>query len=354
MKKIGLLFFTFFLIHGAGQNSFAQDYGIRLTIFEPLPEINFAAFAMDNNLSGAPTIMSIEITTPTPNEKVILEGKIEWKRDENDGFNQLYWFRTRSFSATNISNNDLGSIAPLADNQVNSSLTQENINKGKPTGVYKITVILRNEFGALKDSDQKEISFLNPAQTLTIRSPETGSSQNIGNVIAEWDAVIGAQSYSVRANVRTQTTQSLEDALNSGNPLINDKNVGNVNITSLREHLSREWLAGQEIVLRVTANIAGPSGGSRTLNSNIVNFTIQGGASEISAVNQEIVDVLQLLSDITGNDLVTRFNEGNIDFSNMRIMTDDGRIISTIELKEILNFLKTNPDNIVGVSFVNK
>ena len=351
MKKIILLFFTLFLILGVNRNVYSQ-YNVQLQIFDPLPEVDFAAFAITNNLSGAPRILSI--TIEPEGAMVILEGRIEWQKDEGESYSQLYTFKTAPFTARNITNSDIGfGDIRIVENRANSSLTQENIDRGMPTGKYRMTVYLRDEHGAIKDTDQKEISFLNPSQTFVIRSPEANSDQNIGNVLAEWDNVVGATSYSVTANVRTSTTQGLEDALNSGTPLIDNKDVGNLNVVSLRQLLDRDWLAGQEIVLQVTANISGPGGG-RELNSNIVNFFIQDPAGATGTFNQEILGMLELLSDITGRDLVTRFEEGQMDFSNMRITLSDGRIITQAELTTILNYLKTNPDNIVGVSFVNK
>lgn len=349
MKKISSLFLTLLLIFIVNQNVYSQNYQIILTVMEPLPEVDFAAFALTNNLSGAPRIMSIEIITPTLNEQVILEGRIEWQKEDGDAFIQLFWFRTQRFTARNISNTDIGTNVRIAENTVNSNLTEDNISKGRPTGKYRLTVILRDANGALKSSDQKEISFLNPTQTLSITTPERGSTQDIGNVQAAWDAVVGASYYGIKANVRTRSSQSLEEALNSGNPLIDKDNIGNNNIVSLREHLRREWFSGQEIVLQVTAFIAGARGGT-TLYSNIVNFFV-GSTVQI---NTQFLTFLELLSDVTGRDLVERYKEGNLDLSNMRISLDDGRIISQVELNEILNYLKMNPDRIIDVRFTNK
>ncbi|MFC2133258.1 hypothetical protein ACFLTH_01460 [Bacteroidota bacterium] len=349
MKKISSLFFTLLLVLIVNQNLYSQNYQIILTLMEPLPEVDFAAFALTNNLSGAPRIMSIEILTPTRNEQVILEGKIEWQKDDGDAFIQLFWFRTQRFFARNISNTDIGTNIRIAENTVNSNLTQDNISKGRPTGTYRLTVILRDANGALKSSDQKEISFLNPTQTLSITTPEMGSTQDIGNVQAAWDAVVGASHYGIKANVRTRSSQSLEEALNSGNPLVDKDNIGINNIVSLREHLRREWFAGQEIVLQVTAFIAGVRGGT-TLHSNIVNFFV-GSTTQL---NTQLITLLELLSDLSGRDLVQRYKDGKLDLSNMRVSLDDGRILSQVELNEILNYLKINPDKIINVRFTNK
>ena len=71
-------------------------------------------------------------------------------------------------------------------------------------------------------------------------------------------------------------------------------------------------------------------------------------------INTQFLTFLELLSDVTGRDLVERYKEGNLDLSNMRISLDDGRIISQVELNEILNYLKMNPDRIIDVRFTNK
>ncbi|OGU61294.1 MAG: hypothetical protein A2V66_05015 [Ignavibacteria bacterium RBG_13_36_8] len=351
MKKIGLLFFMLFLILGGYQSTLAQDYSVRLTIFEPLPEVDFAAFAVTNNLRGAPRIISIEIEPQ--GARVILEGRIMWKRNNQVGEQELFYFVTEPFVARNLTNNEIGtSDIRLRESRSNPSLTEENIRKGRPTGVYIFEVILKDANGGEQARDSKQISFTNPSQTLTIQSPEAGSYQDIGSVVAQWNNIIGAASYEIKANVRRNTSQSLEEALNQGTPIIDHANVGNMTVANLRSYMSRELLPGQEGVLQVSAYIPGPSGGS-WLYSNIVNFFIRS-SSDAGAVNQEIEDLLQLISDITGQDLVTKYREGQIDMSNMRITLDDGRILTIVELREILNYLKTNPDNIVSVSFINR
>jgi len=327
-----------------------QDYSINLSVFEPLPEVDFAAFAVANNLAGAPRIFIIEMEPE--GETVVLYGKIEWKENENSSFRRLFEFTTRPFAARDITNQDIGtSDVKIQSSASDSDLSERNLAKGKPSGVYKILLRLQSVTGRWLAEDEAELSFLNPAQTLTIRSPQAGSSQDIGSVIAEWDGVVGASSYIITANVRRNASQSFEEALNSGNPIIDNRDIGNVTLAQLRPILDREWLPGQEIVLQVAAFVPGPGGGTE-LNSEIINFYLSGrGSSQSEAINSRLIQTLQILEDMIGIDLVERLESGQISLSDIRVRLDDGRILSYEEFEQLLIYMQSNPDAVIDVRY---
>jgi hypothetical protein len=189
---------------------------------------------------------------------------------------------------------------------------------------------------------------------LSIRSPEAGSTQDIGAVLAEWDDINGVSSYSIRANVRKNTNQSFEEALKSGNPLINDKDVGMVSSVNLRELLDREWLPGQEIVFQVTANISGPGGGSE-LYSDIVNFKFpMATSSEAKQMNQTLIDLFQNLGDGESARILSLLQNGDINLEDVTISFDDGQVMTFPEFQNLMNYLGSNPDAVINITYNKK
>ncbi|MBU2447227.1 MAG: hypothetical protein KJ666_16865, partial [Bacteroidetes bacterium] len=184
---------------------------------------------------------------------------------EGGVYQEIGFFQTYPFASRTLCNNDIGTTEiKINEYRSNSTLINENIARGKPTGSYRITAILMDPTATtVFNQDQKELFFLNPAQTLSIRAPRAGSEVDAGNVNVEWDALQGIGNYFVKANVRTSPTQSLEEALSFGTPLVNNRSVGALTNVNLRDYLEREWSLGDEIVIQVGANISGPGGGQR-------------------------------------------------------------------------------------------
>ncbi|MEW6702680.1 MAG: hypothetical protein AB1298_08160, partial [Bacteroidota bacterium] len=75
----------------------AQTPQIELLVFQDLSTIDFAAFAFTNNLNGAPRIFQVVISPEGKN--VVVQGKIDWKRDETTDFVELVNFKTEPFKA---------------------------------------------------------------------------------------------------------------------------------------------------------------------------------------------------------------------------------------------------------------
>ncbi|MFH2032878.1 MAG: hypothetical protein ABIJ40_19975 [Bacteroidota bacterium] len=344
---------------------------LQLVVFEPLPAIDLASFLVNKDLKGSPRVMQFIIT---PNDvDVIFHMKIDWKKLGENNFSNIYEMRTKPFKSRTFYNNSFaGSDEIKIDwSEQNSELVDENRAKGKPTGTYKVIVKLTSPTGAFVDVfDEKIITFSNPAQTLTILEPNTGSTQEIGAVLATWSPVIGAANYTIRANIRRNVMSSLEEALYTGTPIINNKNVGANTSVNLRQFLDREWLPGQEIVLLVIANIPNPSG-SEELKSNIVNFFIKSdNAASQAAFSQNMINVLSKLTDDlklnlgSGNaglsddiDRAQRIMEmlqnGQINFQEIRITLGDGSIISFQEFQALLQYFQSNPDAIIDIRYIS-
>jgi len=349
MKKVFILF-SFLILAITINTTKAQDITVDLVVFEPLPVIDFAAFAVANNLSGAPRIIQISILPQ--GQIVTVEGSIDWKRPESGQYENLFSFESYPFTSRTIFNDDIGNTdIKIKSSSSNKSAAEDNIKKGKPTGSYRLSIVVRDANGRTV-SDQAELNFLNPAQTLTIRTPEPGSSQNIGGVLAEWDDVQGVTNYSIRANNRTNINQSLEEALKSGNPIINDKNVGAVTSVNLRELLDREWLPGQEIVFQVTANISGPGGGTK-LYSNIVNFTFDMGSTGNQELSDGLINLFQGLGD-EASEILSLLQNGEINLEDVTITFGDGQVMSLPEFQNLMIYLESNPDAIISVKYNQK
>ncbi len=352
MKKVVLTFLTCFLIF----NNLAKAQGVTvdLVIFTPLPEIEFAAFAAVNDLSGQPRVFQV-ILNP-PGQTVFLRVNVEWKRIGDNNFQSFFSFETEPFTARSFYNDEIGvTEIEVKDTDSNSDLTQENLDKGKPTGSYKVSVSVFDESGNPLSSDVEEVEFLNPTQTLSIRSPQPGSEQDIGGVLAEWDVISGVSNYFINANVRENASQSLEEALNTGVPLIGNKDVGVVTSVHLRTLLDREWLPGQEIVFQVSAQIPGPSGGE-TIFSEIVNFNfpivvqIQGGG-----VDDALKDVIQNYDDDKAAQLLAKIQSGEIRLTDVTVEKFDGNswtFMTLPELQSLMEYFQSNPDAVISIKFL--
>jgi len=323
----------------------AQSYTIDLQVAS-LSEMDFAPFIFSNDLSGAPRIFAVNISPEEGNVKV--RGELFWKKDINSSFEWLLTFRTKVFTAKSFFNTDLGNTIELGRSNSDDNLIEENRMRGKPTNEYMLTVYLLDENGNELTSDTEYFEFSNPAQTLTILSPQQNSLQNIGGVLAEWTELSGIDYYQVRANSRADASESLEEALESGDPLINNVQVGLTSSIDLRTILSREWLPGQEIVFQVSAM---PTGGapSDLIPSNIVSFYLDDPANPISNfISDNIGSILQSLQDGLGSDLLDKLLNGDVLITEIQ-WEDTGLPLTPEEIQMLLEYLKQNPNNLINI-----
>ncbi|GAB6282368.1 MAG: hypothetical protein STSR0008_11130 [Ignavibacterium sp.] len=352
MKKINFLCFLFFCFSIITSNIIAQSIKINV-MGDPnnMPPIDFGNFAFTNNLQGAQRIFYIELTPQ--NEDVIIEGKFYSKDFYSQNNQEIFSFKTNTFKSKNFYNSDIG-LGDLQINEVttNSSALDELIKKGKPSG--ELNIMLNANFINLNQSvsDNITLKFLNPSQTITILNPIADNSYDVNNVIAQWTLVTGAVDYKIKANVRKNLTQSFEEALNLGTPIINNKSVGNVSSINLRTILDREWNEGDEIVLQVAAVIPNTFGNTE-LFSPIVNFYLnKSNNSEQNFSNNLLSQFLTFNNFGLSNDLISKILNGEIQIID--IEDEIGNKITFQQLQQLLNYLSSHPQDVINVNFLQK
>ena len=350
MKKI-ISFFIFIFISFCSLN--AQTPTIQLEIFPGLNTIDFAAFAFTNGLTGAPRIFHV-IIIPA-GRRIIISGQIEWKKDETTGFAELANFMTVPFLSRSFYNDEIGNAdIKIASSNYNSKLKDDMFSLGKPTGVYHITLNLLDAQTSqlLGTPAEKELSFLNPAQTISIQFPVENGTYDMGNVQAIWTPVQGAASYKIRANVMPAGSSSPEDALSGSNPLINDRDVGIVNVANLGSLLDRQWVAGQRIVLSVTAVIGGPGGGT-LLPSPPITFHLSSSRTVANnpTVDPNLVRLAVLITGLVNQNFIDKLLDGEITVENIQITDETNNSLTFSNFLTILTYLETNKLAIKSINF---
>ncbi len=338
MKKTGFFIFSLSLF-----TLLYSQPSINLVVFPQLNTVDFAAFATLNDLQGAPRIFCAEINAP--DMYVTMAGRIEWKKIGASDFVEVAWFITRPFLARTLCNDDIGKVdVRIYDHRTDTKLIEENISYGKPTGEYRLSVYLYDSTAqVLLSSDTKNLVFLNPSQTLSVINPRSNQTYDAGNIIIEWTPISGASEYYIKVNERTNPEQSLEEALQRGTPVVDNRNVGISTSVNLRDILDREIRPGSELVLQVNAIVPGPAGGVRIF-SEPINFFIHNPEAEYYKVlNTRLMNALNRLGD---NELSRLLQDGKIDPSKLVIRRDDGSIMT---LDELVIFLETNAKNLIDI-----
>lgn len=321
------------LLFFSGSN-LAQTATIDLQIFEPLPEVDLGSIIIQNNTQGVPKVFLVQINPS--GILVFVKGIIYWDKMDGTGFKQLFEFTTNNFASRNFYSDELGNSGiTIKTSSSVSSLTDDLIAIGKPKGAFRFSLILYNSAGAQMGQTSKDVTFSNPAQTLSIITPEINSTQSVGSVVANWNSISGVEKYKIKLNVRTSPSQSLEEALDSGTPLIDNKDVSkNLNSIDLRTLLEREWLPGQELVLRVTA-ITGGIGGGSDLSSNLVNFTIAQPSTPVDNTKNALITLLNQMQ----NEKATQFIAllSNVAMDGVKFYNNDGNEITFQQFQTIVN-----------------
>lgn len=341
-----LFILAFVLILGVRETKSQTISFFDFTVNEPLPALDFAGFIITNDLTNTPEVFRV-IIQPAGVD-VFLKGTIRWRDVGQTTFENLISFTTIVFPSQTFTNRQLGTGQIRVQNSdVNTPAVERNLAKGKPVGDYELTLELYYANGTLYNTVQRRLTFFNPSQTLNLIQPLQGASFDPGTVIATWTSLTGVTNYKVRANVRTSPSQSLEDALAQGNPLINNKDVGNVTTVNLRNLLDREWQGGQEVVLQVSANIPGPGGGTNVF-SPIVNFYINASSNaSLQAQNTALQQLISQLPPAILNQLGPYLTNTNLQLTG--IVREDGSMLTTTELTQILQYLQLNPESIQNI-----
>lgn len=337
------------------QNRLSAQAQIQLQILQDLSTLDFAAFDFTSSSNVSQRIIQVIINPP--GIEVIVEGKIEWKKDERSGFQELFRFRTKKFISRSFSNDEINNSEIEIDNtSFNSSLTSEIIKFGKPSGVLSIELRLLDARGnSISNNAVDQISFLNPTAP-SIILPVEGSSYDIGSIIVQWTASIGVTSYKIKANYAPDNAANPEQALNSGNPLIDDRDVGTVTSVRLNDILNRELLADTNIVIVVKAFVQGPGGGD-VLSSPLVTFKTNSTGTETTVVkigNPDLVRLANLLPGQISKEFRDKLINGDIMPEQIQFSDENGNSLSFSDFVSILNFLEQNNDAIITVIFSPK
>ena len=345
-KIIYSLFAAVFIF--ISSSSFAQSATMTLQLM-PVSSLNLADIIIDNNLIGARDYFTL-IISPT-GLNVYLKGEIDWRKDFNSSFGQVYRFTTKAFTSRTISSSQLGSTGiEIADDYKNDNKLSELRELGKATGILRYNFQLYSATtNSLLSQVSEELILANPTNTMTIILPVSESVQPLGSITASWQGVPGAGKYLIRLSQRTSPTQSLEEALKSGTPLINDYIV-NSNITSidLRSILEREWLPGQELVLEISAQLDGLAE-QRKISAPPISFKIARLGESDSDGKSALIALLNQLQNDKATQLIALLN--NVSMNDVKFYNDQGNEISFPQFQAVVNSILSS---IVKITLTNQ
>jgi hypothetical protein len=346
---IPILFFTNSMeLKSQGQT----NYTVTITIFEPLPELDWAAFLYIENIRNIPAVFRVQISPQ--GGTIILKLILQWEKNVGQGFQDLFWLETVPFKVAgrtaNFTNNMLGTGELKVNSfETNASLVEELRRIGKLAGNFQL---IGQAFEVLDDGTpgnkvgegSADFTVTNPSQTLSILSPDDRSFQDPLVVMANWTDLIGASNYRVNANVVKDPNQSNEEAMKSGTKYI-DADVGLSTVVNLYPLLQREWKAGDHIVLQVIADIAGPGGGSKRY-SNFIRFTLMGVKEDwMDLASNVFEEILLVIDDEAMFDFLNRLKDGSLVIHGIR--RSDGKPLTPDEVTRLLEYLKNNPEAII-------
>ncbi len=340
-KSLPLLLILLFFFTSSTFSQSELEY-FDLEVYPGLTSLNIPQLIASENLKSSTRVF--RVTMSPEGIPVTMRGTIHWTPPGGMRV-ELANFTTQTFESISFANTEASKLENIdveGDGAFDDDVLEDLIKRGKLTGVIEIELFVSDARTGKTIRDFEILSFLNPVQTLTIRSPFPGSSENVGSAILEWDKVAGAAGYVIRANVRKNEDQSFEEALASGNPVIDDVEVSASSTrANMRQILSREWLLGQEIVVQVSA-IVESAGGDQELKSDIVNFFIN---DPNKVVQGQITDPEEFLNEIM---------VGNIKLDEIKRIAVDGKRIPPQEILRLIAFLKANPDLIISKRFIRK
>ncbi len=350
MKRITLLVFLLLTSLNA-----QQGISIQLDIFQDLSTIDLAAFMQDKNIANQPRIMRVSIFPE--NVEVIVEGFVEWKKDENSSFVRVVYFKTNPFLSRSFYNDELDNGDLIyKESELNSNIISDIVNIGKPRGIFRVVLKVQDINSGAQDEEERTFTFLNTTAP-EITSPLESEEVDVGNIIITWDKSIGASSYIVKANYKNDES-SAEDALNSGNPLVDnlevDANTTQINLTN---YLGREVLPDTNVVVSVAAKIEG-AGEVLFLRSKPRVFrtssTAGGETESMRVVNPVILRLANFLQNKISPELVNKLLNGEISPEKVKIFDSEGTQLDFSDLNAILDYLDQNERSIISVEFNNR
>ncbi len=352
---------------------------VQLNVFEQLPEISLATFMTAEGLENTPRIAQVIMTPHGKN--VIVQGVVRWRKVNGTSFEELFSYTTKPFLSRNFYNNDYSSIngIEIKDSDSNQDLIDENLKIGKASGSYELIIEVYDENMNFQSRDEKflglvlpasivgkeiPIGLVNPTQTIAIIQPTLDEELDLGGIQVTWSEVKGVFNYFVKANFRDSKFQSLEDALQSGTPFVNNEDVGFQTSINLREYMKRELVGGEEIVVQIRCEVIGADGPT-FIYTDIVNFSLKSAGSPV--VDKGVQELETLIVDVLDEweqqgqgeseafevleDLLSDLQNGNISFTDIKIRSDSGQLLTYAEFQQILEYLRRNPDLLTNLNF---
>ncbi len=326
----------------------SQQASISLELSD-LTNLDLGGLVMSGGLTNQPRIARIVILPE--NKEVYIEIVAVWKKDASNGFRQLLTFKSDSFLSRVIFNDEFGTIIK-GTGTWDKDLISDLVSKGKPTGILGLTVRLFDKNNLMLGQDYKELVFLNPSPTISIISPVEGNAYDVGSVVAIWTPVQGASSYRIKASIVPDASSSPEAALKSANPLIDNKDVGNVTSVDLRTILNRQWIGGQKIVFSVTAIIPGTGGGSSLPSVPVTFFLNKQGEVSVPIISPELLKLVEVINGQVSQDFINRIMKGEVTIEGITDETD--RNVDQNDLQRILTNLLANRESIISIKFTPK
>jgi hypothetical protein len=332
-----------------------QGISIQLDVFQDLATIDLAAFYFEGNINNQPRIMRVSIFPE--NTEVVVEGIVEWKREINTEFEQVTYFITKPFLSRTFYNDEIEKSEIKTEEEItNDKLKEELIKIGKPKGIFHIFFRVTEINTGVQAEDERVFTFLNPTPP-EITSPLENEEVDIGSILVTWDQSIGASSYIIRANFMDENATP-EDALNSGEPLVDDLEVeSGVTQINLTESAAREILPDTNIVVSVTAKIEGAGEVIRLASQPRVFRTSSspgGGAAAVRPVNPEVLRLANFLQNKVSSEFVNKLLNGEISPDEIKIFDAEGNQLGFSDLNAILDYLDQNGQSIISIDFNNR
>jgi len=332
---------------------------ISLNTFPDLSTIDFTAFSFEKELTNQPRIMQIVIIPTGVN--VYIVGSINWKKNESTGFQNVGTFTTENFLSRSFFNDEIGSTdIKIKTSSYNPELTKDLLKIGKPSGVISMTFNLFDSNGNPLGSVPYEMIFLNPTPPEII-SPISGSIFDVGSIPVMWTKSSGASSYRILANYIADNQTNYEQALNAGNPVVNNRDVGDIQSINLSDVLDREIISDTNIVLVVKAIVQRPGGEDELKSAPVIFSTGTSGSSDMNdqQISGPLHSILVLLSNVLGNQQVNQtflnnLISGKYSLDQIQFTDEYGNVLSIPDFQNILNYLEANKDAIICVQLISQ
>ncbi len=351
MSKLIKLFIIPLFVFAMSLNLKAQSGTIILDVLT-VDVMELASFAIEKNIPNQRRIM--QVTIIPEGTEVIVEGSVSWLKNNHSSPQDILNFRTRPFKARTFSNLDIGnSEIDFEYKNYDTDLIKDNFDRNKPSGTYIISVRLFNNTGIeLIDDDMKKIEFLNPTAP-QINLPAENSLQDIGAVMISWTESVGVKNYRIAANYINEG-QSAEEALNSGNLLVNNFDVGPITSVNMRDILNRELLPDKKVVLVVKAVVT-VIGGEDELQSEPIIFLTSSQTSTSNnqniQVDLNILQLAELLSGKVSQNFINQLKNGEVTIDQIQITDENNNNVSFGDLLSLLNYLNANGQSLISIQF---